>query len=106
MSVALCFGGLQEPLDFGGDFRLQMIFQHRALVCGEQLAALGDLLGEVRRQAIRPLRPVLVDDMGDQSLVALVRLYLVTERAQGTLQLGEVFARSAAARVPTRRRRP
>ena len=69
-----------------------MVLQHRALVRGEQLAALGDLVGEARGEAIRALGPVLVDDVDDQAPVAVFGLRLVAERAEGALQLGQVFA--------------
>ena len=64
--IALGFGRLQQALDLGGDFGLQMVLQHGALVRGEQFAALGDLFGQARGKAVRPFGAVLVDDVDDQ----------------------------------------
>ena len=63
--IDLPFGGLQQALDFGGDLGLQMVLQHGPFVRGEQFAALGDLFGEPRGEAVRAFAPVLVDDVHD-----------------------------------------
>ena len=102
----LTFGRLQQPLHFGGDFGLQMVLQHRALVRRKQFAALGDLFGETRGQAIRAFGSILVDDVDNKPPIALLCLRLVAERAEGALQLRQVLADLPLQRAPRRRRRP
>ena len=83
---------LQQALNFGGDFGLKMVLQHGALVGSQQFAALGDLFGKARGEAIRAFGPVLVDDVDDEAPVALFGMRLVAERAEGALQFRQVFA--------------
>ena len=90
--IALGFGRLQQALHFGGDFGLQMVLQHSALVRRQQFTALGDLFGEARGKAIRRFGSVLVDDADDKPPIALFCVRLVAECAEGALQLRQVFA--------------
>ncbi|MNR55212.1 hypothetical protein D3C85_1755390 [compost metagenome] len=39
-------GSPHQALEFGGDLRLKVVFQHFAFACRQQFAALGNVLGQ------------------------------------------------------------
>ena len=70
-------GVLQQALDRGRHFGLQMVFQHFRLARREQLAPLDDFLVDALLDQVGPLGPVLVEDGDDPTEVGGVGLGLM-----------------------------
>ena len=86
-------GILQQTLDRGRHFSLQMVFQYFRLTRRQQLAPLGDFLDDAPLDQVGPFGPVLVDDGDDQPEVGGVGLGLVPQRSQRRQQL-RIIARN------------
>jgi hypothetical protein len=80
--IHLLVGRAHQALNFGSDFRLQVVFQNLSLFGGEQFAALCDLVGQSIGQGIGSLRPVEVDDMNRESSVIGFRGRLMAQRTE------------------------
>ena len=84
-------GAAHQALDLGSDLGLQMVLQYLALACRQQLAALGDVLGQQPRQGVGTLGAVLVLDGDGEAPVVGFGHRLVAEHAQAALQLHQVL---------------
>ena len=90
-SLHLGLGRAQEALDLGGDFRLQVILEHLAFLCGEQLAALVNVVGQPPRELVGSLGTIVKEDVDNETPVAGLGTRLVAKRAQGALQLLQIL---------------